>query len=285
MPTSTTLRCYFTSMSEIAYISPSLPIEGNMTAIGIQQVKSGIVIAADGRMRSKDPHTGIVDVESGIDEAIKIFEIKTSAIKGAYALAGSMTGENIDITQTCKHIESALSLQSFENVGLYLSAFIREVAREIAEKEHTPLFNPRKEGGWSIIDLFFAGYFNDQSFMHGVNIYHLQNQISTSNFPINAGILYGSKAVGDMMYDRNGIVANSPFADYQYRFPPNPELIDARECCVRYIKACCSPVLPDLDSARRALIGGTIRVARITKEKGFEWEPEEKGDSAAAESP
>ncbi|HEY6350781.1 MAG TPA: hypothetical protein VI636_15380, partial [Candidatus Angelobacter sp.] len=116
-----------------------------------------------------------------------------------------------------------------------------------------------------------------------VRIYHQDDKVKTSNKSYGEqAILYGSDRVAEAMYDKHngGFINDSPFAEYQYHFPQKPTLEDAREYAVRYIKACCSSVAPEIDRDRRDLIGGTIRIARVTKDKGFEWEPEEKSDSA-----
>lgn len=262
--------------------------ERAMTAIAAGKTRTGIIIAADGRVHiddeSRAAHPEWAKYER--ENARKIFEIIRPDAQMAYAMAGSLIDIdlNFDLRYKAQEVAQLLLTESFSGNAKYLPRFMDELARTTTAAKHFPTGNGRGDDGWLISNVVIAGYFKGESIIAYASLYHDGNSAYCKEIiPLNIPALYGSGEVASDMYDINYLEnpylipkADSNFSAFLVRLTSDPSLDEMESLCTGYIKAC------KTDFAQKKypsckIIGGDIHVAEINQH-GFRWiiEPKEK---------
>jgi hypothetical protein len=261
-----------------------------MSAIGIVAIPAGFIIAADGRMRLDDDSRAKADEHALAQEsetAQKIFPIKTAGGMLAFTITGTVASDDLrfrlwEETQKCAE---QLEGKNFPDAFSYLESLSLNLNAVINSASHAGIMpfpkthKLEQSSIQTIARIFFAGYFNSEPCLFHVDFYHFDGVTSEKPriIPIEYTywhrILLGPEKIKSAMYDDcNGfVIENSPFAAYTEPLVMQSSLDDAKRFVDGYIKACCTPLALNMDETCKT-VGGHIHIAKITPEKGFEWE-------------
>ncbi len=247
------------------------------SAILMFYTSEGFLVAADGRARCE----GIVLS----DRVTKIFSISEPRWSLAYAFGGTVVLTDKDDpgiilfdfrSEVLKAIES-LRVCAHNDLASYANDLSAQLFNRLVMAKKNERMERFNEKHRYIAYLFFAGYFGDDP--SWVTVEFLRDgqaplYPTVNPMPLTKGyeprVLYGSGIVAQHVFDMD----DSEFAPYRVarvNVPDNVTLSEIENVATKYISACADPEAMKIDPMVCAAIGGHIHMAKVTREKGFEW--------------
>jgi hypothetical protein len=257
------------------------------TAIFVMYTTEGFAFGADGRL-CRDDKTVIAD------DAQKVFPIEQPKCCLGYALAGivGLTADDdgslvFDFVSQAAEAVRFMSSRRPSDLTRYSNEMAHWLNQRlkvaVSEAKRTgrafcypdePKFTYPAERGRTIARLFLAGYFGSIEGWTMLRFFHVNQALKSptvATFPIGPGesFGYGSQLVADRLRAQD-----AAFAPYLIPLKEKLEratLSEAVDLTKLIIAAQSCPQAMEVDPETCALIGGTIHIATLTKESGFQW--------------
>jgi hypothetical protein len=255
-----------------------------MTAIAIDYSPFGFAVAADSkghwcaedgteREASREPPPAVT----------KIFKIQNHRRVMAYALAGTAFSDDMKFSLIAKARRSAVSLATlkFDGPRTYIRQFMIPIKEAYKQAKINSQFRSfptvdtaQIAGGlFPIAHIFFAGYFDGEPFMGYGTVPHREQIVQDALVEVWTPTPGATPSVcGSSIVLRKLFKENDPiFA--RYLVPPRSDS-SLEETAARVrgcIEAQCSDEAAAVDPFCREQVGGPVRVATVTMQKGFQW--------------